>query len=486
MKQIQFFTKNIAILLIMGSLLLLNLACAARQDTQAAIDAAVAATGNAQLANQATIDAAVQATTAAQQVSQATLEAAVQATQTAQPVSQPTPEAASVATQTPVTSAEYVTMSEEELAALIDQAVTEAVAAAEQTSTAATEATADGTVTTAEVQTVEVYVSAADDAIALAEELLNVYYDLYGDMAGDAITAIEEMNETLTYIAATTDEMTAALNEINSTLEQGLALAEETITELEGAAQTAGEQADNVKQEMQAWATIRQSQFEAIETAASSIQPNQIATDPAGAIQSAFDFISVGQEITADGNVSPEELATLVQLGANASASLNSQNISQFQQLAGSINAITEQFNQGNLPQAQAALTQLGADTAMAIQPTQVAGDLAGAVQIALDFANTGQQALADGAISVPELAALAQLGANAGASLDAHAGPQFGQLSGSINDITGQLARGEVAQAQQALTRFGNTLGTVPDLSKPTLPEKPTLPDKPSRPSRP
>ncbi|MEW5961348.1 MAG: hypothetical protein AB1801_26800 [Chloroflexota bacterium] len=491
MKRIQLFTKNILsinviVLLVMGILLLATSACTPRQDPQAAIDAAVAATGNAQLANQATIDAAVQATTAAQMVSQATLEAAVQATQTAQPAVQPTPDAADVATPVPASSAEYVTMTEEELAALIDQAVTEAVAATEQYSTAATEATADGTMTTAEVQTVEVYVSAADEAIALAEEMLNVYYDLYSDVAGEAVTAIEEMNETLAYVAETTDEMTAALNEINSTLEQGLALAEETITELESAAQAASEQAASVKQEMQTWATTRQSQIEAMQSAVSSIQPNQIAGDPAGAIQSAFDFIGVGQEAVADGNVSPEELATLAQLGANASASLNGQGAPQFQQLAGSINTITGQLGQGDLAQAQAGLTQLGVDTALAVQPNQVAGDLTGAVQIALNFANSGQQALADGAISVPELANLAQLGANARASLDTHGGPQFQQFTGSINDITGQLARGEVPQAQEALTRFGGNLGAVPDLSKPTLPEKPTLPDNPSRPARP
>ncbi|MEA3396073.1 MAG: hypothetical protein U9R05_01245 [Chloroflexota bacterium] len=38
-----------------------------------------------------------------------------------------------------------------------------------------------------------------------------------------------------------------------------------------------------------------------------------------------------------------------------------------------------------------------------------------------------------------------AQLGANASAGLNAHGGPQLRQFSGSINDITGQLARGQM-----------------------------------------
>jgi hypothetical protein len=382
-------------------------------------------------------------------------------------------------------------MSEEELAALIDQAVTEAILATEQYSTATTDATADSTVTPEEVQTIEVYVAGAEEAIALAEELIYIYYDLYGAMATETVAAIEEINQSLQYIAEYAVVMTATLEEMNSTLEQGLELAEETITQLETVAETAAENLGSIEEQVQTWAAIREAQIDSLPL---DVQPNQIATDPQGAVQSAFDFIGAGHQALADGAISPEELSTLAQLGANASASLNAQENAQFQQIAGSVNNITGQIANGNLPQAQEALSQLGVDTALAVQPNQVAGDFQGAIQAAFSFADAGNQALADGNISVGELANLAQLGANASASLNAHGGPQLQQLSGSINDITGQVARGDVPQAQDTLNRFGNSLGSMPEVQKLSLPdvekpappaiEKPSLPEieKPSR----
>ena len=96
----------------------------ATPDTQATVKAAIAGTSTAQSGTQATIDAAVQATSEAQASVQATADAAVQATVAAQVNVQATIDAAVQATvaavPTPTPSAAYVTMTEEELAALID------------------------------------------------------------------------------------------------------------------------------------------------------------------------------------------------------------------------------------------------------------------------------------------------------------------------------------------------------------------------------
>ena len=78
-------------------------------------------------------------------------------------------------------------------------------------------------------------------------------------------------------------------------------------------------------------------------------------------------------------------------------------------------------------------------------------------------------QSLADNTISSAELANIAQLGANASASLNAQGGPQLQQLSGSINDITAQLARGQAPQAQANLGNLEASLGSLP--SKPSRP---------------
>ncbi len=126
--------KKPALALFIILLIIALSACRSAQptpDTQATVNAAIAATGTAQASLQATIDAAVKATV--------------------------------TAAPTPTPSVQYVTMSEEELAALIDQAVAEAITATQQCSTATTTATADGAVTQEEVNTVQVYLVDAEE-----------------------------------------------------------------------------------------------------------------------------------------------------------------------------------------------------------------------------------------------------------------------------------------------------------------------------------
>jgi hypothetical protein len=353
----QFKSKFVLIVCI---LVLATMACqnssAQQPNTQATIDAAVQATANAQFVAQATLDAAAQATSLAQQTQ-------VEPTPTNTPVVPPTAAAAEQQTEEPTAdtaTSEYATLTEEELVALIEQTAAAAAESAAQYSTAATSATADETVTAEEVQTIEVYVSGAEEALETAEELIGVYYDLYGDVAAETLAAVEEINTSLAVIADSTASMSQSLAEINSSLEQGLALAEETITQVETAAQTAGAQAQQTQQQAQTLATTYQAQVEAIVNEAMATQPNQVASDPQAALQSALEFVTTAQQASADGAISPAELATIAQLGANASAGLNAQSIPQLQQLSGSVNSITEQLARGDVAQAQAGLNQLG------------------------------------------------------------------------------------------------------------------------------
>ncbi len=432
-------------------------------NTQATIDAAVAATDTAQEANQATIDAAVAATDAAQTAEQ-TAEALA-----ALPTEEPA---------TPVASEEYATLSEEELAALIDQTVAEAVAATEQSAAVATTATTDGTVTTEEVETITITVAEAEEAIALAEELLTLYADLYGATAIEAIAAVEDINQTLDYLADSVTELNTTLTEINDSLAQGLELTEETIDQLQTTTKLAAQNAAQIQQQTQTWSGIRQSQIEEGVSTLANVDPNQVAANPTEALQQALAFMEMGQAALADGQLSPEEMANLAQQAANTQAGLNGQELAQ---LAGLVENATVQMNQGNLPQAQETLSQLGMETTLSFSPNQVAGDLPETVQIARNFAEHGQQAMADGQVSAEELANLAQLAANTTASLNAHGGPQLQQLTGSVNNITTQIVRGEMGRAQEGLNGFNNILDSKPDITKPGLDR-----DAPARPARP
>ena len=352
-----FKSKFVLILfvLLLGATACKN-ASAQQPNTQATIDAAVQATANAQFVAQATLDAAVQAATQAEQ-------AQIEPTPTSTPVVPPTAavaeQQAEEPTDDPATS-EYTTLTEEELVALIEQTSAAAAEAATQYSAAATGATADDTVTAEEAQTIEVYVSGAEEALDTAEELIGVYYDLYGDAAAETLAAVEEINTSLAVIADSTESMSQSLEEINSSLEQGVALAEETIVQVESAAQTASTQAQQAQQQAQSLAATYQAQVETLVNEALSTQPNQVPSDPQAALQSVLDFVTTAQQSSADGNISPAELATIAQMGANASAGLNTQSIPQLQQLSGSVNGITEQLARGDVTQAQAGLNQLG------------------------------------------------------------------------------------------------------------------------------
>lgn len=356
--------RRILFWLFAAGLIILTLACglgpaASTPNTQATIDAAVQATANAQVAGQATIDAAVQATTAAQAAAQATVDAAVAATATAQAVEQAAAQPTVDPTAEPASSDEYITMTEEELAALIDQTVDEAIQATEAYSAAATDATADSAVTAEEVETIEVYLAGAEEAIALAEELVYVYADLYGELATETVAALYEVNQSLAEIAAYAAAMDAALSEINTSLEQGLELAEDTIAQVESAAQAAITAAGNIHQQAENWQVVRQNGLESRVSEALAVQPDHIATDPQAAVQSALDFLTAGHQAIGDHHITPSELANLAQLGANASASLNAQEgRPQLQQLAGSISGITEDIARGNVSRAEDSLNR--------------------------------------------------------------------------------------------------------------------------------
>ena len=75
----------------------------------------------------------------------------------------------------------------------------------------------------------------------------------------------------------------------------------------------------------------------------------------------------------------------------------------------------------------------------------------------------TVRQSLADRTISQDELANIAQIGANAAAGLSAQGGPQLQQLAGSIDDLTAQLARGQIPQASANLGSLQAMLDSLP-----------------------
>jgi hypothetical protein len=288
------------------------------------------------------------------------------------------------ATPTPGPTVEYVTLTEEELATLIDEAVAEAVSATEQVSTAVTTTTSDGTMTYDEVEYMYPYYYYADYYVAYAEELLNAYYDLYGDLAYEMVFALQGVESELTQLNYTLSLVATSLDEMSSTLSQGLELAEDSIAQLQSAANQTQEhvtamqtQAQNIMSTLE---TDQQNRLDAI----GQLQADNIPTDRISALQTGFQFIDFANNSLTDGRLSRDELLGLAQLGANAQAGFQNfgglggpgGNAIDLGQFSGRFNEISTQFARGQAPQARGNLQQF--EVSLGQRPSLPGGGLPG------------------------------------------------------------------------------------------------------------
>jgi len=268
------------------------------------------------------------------------------------------------ATPTPGPTVNYVNMTEEELAALIDQAVAEAVAATQQTTAAVTTTTSDSTVTADEVTYVYDYYYYADYYVQYAEDLMAQYYALYSDLAYEMIAELNAIEGELNQMNDTLSSIDQSLQEISTTLQQGLEVAQSTLDQLNATAQQAQTNATELKSQAQDMLSVLQADQQNRLNQIGQVQPSNIPTDKISALQSGFAFIDAAKSAMGDDKLSRDELMSLAQLGANAQAGFQqfggagglgngSLDLSQFTAKFGEI---TTQFARGQMPQARANL----------------------------------------------------------------------------------------------------------------------------------
>jgi hypothetical protein len=344
--------KTSPIVSIISGLLILSalVACQNAQptvDTSATVNAAVQATHAAQASLNATVEAAVKATSAAMQPTAASTGAAASKSATPKPAS---------ATATPIPSATYVTMTEEELAALINQAVQEAVAATTTATTATTTYSADGTLTAQEVQALQTSVATAQSEISQALALAQAYYDLYSQIATESLATLQAIEQDLNSMAASMNSMAASLQQISQTLAQGLTLAQSTITQLQATAQKAATTAQNAQTKAKTFNNAVKTELDKLATTALSTKPTNIPTDLRSTAQSVNTYIETVRSALGDSKVTKIELSSISVAGANAVAGLNAHGGAQFQGLASAINSTTSQIARGETQKAKTSL----------------------------------------------------------------------------------------------------------------------------------
>ena len=280
--------KELSISGVLIAMLFLMSACTtnstAEVDLEATANAIAAATMTAQAANDAAVDSAVQATVTAM-------------------APQPTP-------------VEVYELTEEELAALIDQAVAEAIAASEEAAAQTVAATADATVTDQEASDITYVVVSAEDALDYANELLAYYYSLYDGAAVDE--AVASLNE----IEAELEAINTNLQDIEDILNQGLETVNSAIDQLNQAAADLSDRAGEAQDQAQTWMADFSTAQQAREEALLAMVPNVEAQDRAEMVELVNGFAGEIQTALADGTLAYQEKLAIAQSGANARAAL--------------------------------------------------------------------------------------------------------------------------------------------------------------------
>lgn len=280
--------------------------------------------------NQATIDAAVAGT----QTAAAAL-ATVTPTQSQPTLAAPLPSPTLVATEQ---------LGQEQLATEIDQAAQDTLEATNQVYTAYGAYVVDGVLTAEEVQLMLNLLYYADDLYYQYEELVDVYYDLYGEYFDEAINALYDIEDELTM-------MNASLLEVETILEQGADAASAAVEELNNLYNTFSQEFVLAQQQAKDWLTTVKATLDAREMEALAVQASEIANTRLGALERAKLYGEGLRAALQDMKIAPEELEELEQLAANAVASLQAVGGAQLSALANQATTLTSLMARGQLPQ---------------------------------------------------------------------------------------------------------------------------------------
>jgi hypothetical protein len=283
----------------------------------------------------AQIQTAIAKTAQADATFQAAVDQAVESTVIAMP---PTP--------TPQPKVDPYTLTEEELAALIDSSCEEAAAAYEEASTATTQATSDGEYTEEEIYDTIYYVYDAESAIVYAEELLYLYYDLYGVYADEAIDLLYAVEDDL-------EELATALIEIEAILAQGAETASTAIEQIDSALENAQTKASEMQTKAQEYRDNLPVVLQERENKFANVAPTEIANDREGAILQTYAYLDSVKAAFEDRKISLDEMGQIAQLGVNAQAGIAQSGGPLLQGFSGNIDGITRNLSRGDWPTAQ-------------------------------------------------------------------------------------------------------------------------------------
>ena len=249
-------------------------------------------------------------------------------------------------TPTPQPTVDPYTLTEEELAELIDASCTDAATASAEASAASTQATSDGTYTDEEISNTMYYVYDAEAAIDYTEELLNAYYDLYGAYASETLDLLYAVEDDL-------NELSTSMSEVEAILEQGAETASAAIDQINTALENVQSRADEAQAKAQEFKDKLPGTLQERENKFADLAPTEVANDRDGALQQVYAYLDNVKSALADRKVTPDEMGQIAQLAANAKAGINQGGGPMLKKFEGNIDGITQNLSRGNWPTAQ-------------------------------------------------------------------------------------------------------------------------------------
>ena len=281
------------------------------------------------------VQTAIAQTAVAEATFQVAVDQVVEATVIAMP---PTP--------TPQPTVDPYTLTEEELAALINASCEEVATAYTEASTAATQAASDGSFSDEEVYETIYYIYDAEAAIAYAEELLHIYYDLYGAYASEVLDLLYAVEDDL-------EELAYAITEIEAILLQGAETASAAIEQFNLALGSAQTKVAEIQAKAQEFKDKLPATLEERENRFANLAPTEIAGNREEAILQVYTYLDSVKAAFDDRKVSPDEMGQIAQLAANAKAGINQSGGPLLQGFSGNIDGITRNISRGDWPSAQ-------------------------------------------------------------------------------------------------------------------------------------
>ncbi len=294
------------------------------------------------------MDSRVQTAIANTEQAKASIDNAVQQTVTAlQPIPAGT---GTPPTPTPMPPVDASTLTEEELAAMIETAVANAYLYADQSSSTTTSATADGTITEEEYYSTYYNYYVTEAYIEYAESLINSYVEYYGEYADAAIDSLNAIEQDLNAISESVAEMT-------SILQQGQSTAQAAIDTINATAAAVKEKAAQIKDLPGQWKDQVDQGINDRENKFMNMAPTDIASDRDGALLQVFDYLDSFKAALGDGKINPTEMFDIAQRAANARASVDKSGGPALKNLLSRLDTLTRNASRGEWSRAGSGLS---------------------------------------------------------------------------------------------------------------------------------